>query len=129
MRKIITLLVIINIILSFLFFSLHKEKDFPYQLISVRWCDSTYSSALYGIYIYLGDKSNTKTEIKGIIYIGRGNSSVNYSQDLGVIGIADDAHDAVDKWGKITCSDKGIFIEGKSGIQYFLPRKKLESHR
>lgn len=129
MKKVIALLTIISIILSFSCISLYKKIDFPYQLISVRWCNGIYSQALYGVYIYLGDKTNSKIEIKGIVYIGSRNSSVNYSQNLGIIGFADDTNDAVDKWGGIICSEKGVFIDGKSGVQYFLPRDKLENHR
>lgn len=101
------------------------------RLVAVSWGDGKYGKAFYGAYVFYEDHDGQDGPllVKLAVRIDRGTLWSQYAHDTRQLGVAKDAADAVEKWGVITWSDKGLTVGRTPENAHFFPRDDLERHR
>ena len=98
----------------------------PERQIAFVWGDSQrFGPAFYGAQVYFEPAAGA-VQVKARVWIGRGNG---YFHDLGMLGQAATAEDAVREFGHVRFEPDGLHIGSTEKDSFFLPRDKLESHR
>ncbi|PCI27094.1 MAG: hypothetical protein COB67_09400 [SAR324 cluster bacterium] len=128
MKKLISVLGIITVLVFYFAYYFYNGYSGTFNLIAVSWGDGKYGKAFYGVYVYAVPFED-KISVKSTIHIGRGTPFVGYQYDLGEIGISNSMEEAVKQWGKITWSDEGVLIGKGQNHELFITKEKIESHR
>jgi hypothetical protein len=97
------------------------------KTIAMSWGDGRGQKNYYGAQVYLVPGGfDGRYSVRAIVRIGPGNG---YVHDCGELGRAATEAEAVEKWGKITWKEEGLFIGDPDAGGYHLPRARMESHR
>jgi hypothetical protein len=102
-----------------------NTTEITQRVIAASWGDGKYGPSFYGAQVVL-EPVNTGYSVKGRVWIGPGNP---YLHDCGELGRVANYQEAVEKWSKITWKEEGLYIGTGGPDDYFLARKKMESHR
>lgn len=101
------------------------DTAFVGKTVTVRWGDGRYGPAFYGAWVY-AEPSKGGLSVRLRIQIGPNNPVWHDSGELGWVS----THEAaVREWGTIAWREEGLYVGSGGPCDYFLPRKRLESHR
>jgi hypothetical protein len=103
----------------------HNDAERIDRVVAMQWGDGRYGPAFYGAQVYLVP-TDKEYDVHARVWIGRGN---DYFHELGKIGHAPTAADAVARFGVIEWRPDGLYVGGGRDFPVFLARARLESHR